>query len=398
MKRLNLYNFIAGFLTVNVINHLTYIGINIDSYQYRVFSVLLSLFVLIFLFFKNFNVLKIVFRNQSFKFYLIFSLIYIIRLFVDLFFSEVNLPGSSSAVLEMMISISYILIIPLSLISILTIDLSKFFKQLFFLYSASFVIDILFNPVIPNAVYQRLSILDNIGVQNFGLFASILLIWSIILLFSSISIFYKFILIPLICISLYFVGLSGTRSVFLAFIVIILLFIFQNKEFILSKKVLIIILFITVLITLIFLRTSWLNLTLLRFQYGFETGSTGRQGIWDEAIRMFFDSPIIGNYHIIPNSAYFHNFFLDAFVSTGLFGGLLFALLNFKILKICLYWLKLSSNDEFRFFSILYLLIFTYGMFSSNLYSNPLYWGSLVIIISLSAYKPNQNIHYEINN
>lgn len=398
MKKLNLYNFLAGFLTINVINLLAIGGIRIGSYEYRLFSVALSVIVFIIFFFSHLGLLKKIWRSLTFKLYLVFAVMYLLRLFIDRFFYGIKLPESSGAGLEMMISVSYILIIPMSLISIVTIDNKKFLNYFFYIFSGLFFINAMYSPTVFGVIEQRMSTLENIGTQTLGIFSSILFVWSILKFFEPSKKSFKILLIPVAIVSFFYLAISATRSVFAGSLLIIILFMFLNRKNLLTKNIVTVILFAILLLSTMPIWESWFNLTYIRFQYGFETGSTGRQNIWPVAIEMFLDSPVFGNYHVIPNKAYFHNYFLDALVSTGILGGLLFTFLNFRALKICFKWLKLTSDNANRFYSIMFLLVFTFGMFSSNLYSTPFYWGILIIVISLSEIEKNKINNYEINN
>lgn len=400
LTKLNLYNFWTGFLAINVFNMLFGYYYQIDSYQYRIFSVILAFVVIIMQIFRRPKYFNIVFHNNLFKMYAIFAFFYLLRLYFDRFYFGIGTSISASPVIEMSISISYILAIPFSLISIWSINDNKVTKKLLWILSVLFIINALYNPLSSfGIVEKRMSTLENLSIHSLGLYASILLIWSIIIFIGKSKTVIKIIFIPITLISLYYVAISGTRSVFLGTMVIILLFLFQNRKIIIKRRILTILIFISVLLLALPLWEAWLKLIFKRFQYGIEFHSTGRQYIWGKALEMFYSSPIIGTHHVIPGETYFHNYFLDAFVSTGIFGGILFLVMNIKIISICINWLRLSNESEYHFFSITFLMILTYGMFSGNLYSSPLYWGSLVLIIIASIKKKiNMKAIYEINN
>jgi O-antigen ligase len=286
----------------------------------------------------------------------------------------------------------------LSLISTGSFDNGRFLKYYFLIFSGLFIINALYNPVMFGKVVERMSTLENLGSQGIGLYASILFVWSTTLFITLNNVTGKVILMFIILISIFYLAVSATRSVFSGAILVTILFIIQNRKKFLKQYFFALALFIGVLISTISFWGRWLNLTLTRLQSGIESGTTGRQNIWPQAVEMFNSSPLWGNYHIIPDRTYFHNFFLDAFVSTGLIGGLIFTVLNIKIITICLRWLKLESKPEYRFYSIGFLLVFIFGMFSQALYSTSFYWGFLMLIIVFSAQENIYNIkRYEIN-
>ncbi len=119
-----------------------------------------------------------------------------------------------------------------------------------------------------------------------------------------------------------------------------------------------------------------------------ETGETsGRDKIYANALDHFKDSPIFGEYYLIPSGIakgfYPHNFFLEAFMTTGLIGGIPFVLMvmlalikSFKILR---------DRHSSGWIVLLFLQVLVYGMFSSSLYSSQGFWALCFFILSMGS-------------
>lgn len=393
IKKLNLLLYIIGFLFMNVINLLSGSRGLISSYNYRILSSLISLLVLILVFHRQKRDLKVLIKDPLFISYLIFSILYLSRRFYDLYIAQVSWPGFESPLIEMIISIVFIFIMPLSLISILRINLTHFSKYFYWIFSSLFLLNAIFNTTHFGIVAERSSSLESLGVQSLGFYAALLFILSIILFLKSTSSFnlYKSFYLIGSFVSLFYLAMAGTRSVTLGVIVIVLTYLIVNIKQYLTKQIF----SLFTLVILIYLSLpywgSWFDILILRFERGFSSGTTGRQNYWPKAIDMFISSPLLGNYHIIPNQGYFHNYLLDAFVSTGILGGILFTILNFKAIKVSIKWMNSKYSFEYQFISSFYILSFIFGMFSGSIYLSAFYWGSLMLVLLFNRKGYNLN-------
>lgn len=117
-----------------------------------------------------------------------------------------------------------------------------------------------------------------------------------------------------------------------------------------------------------------------------ETGETsGRDAIYANAIGHFLDSPIFGNFYLIPagiaKGYYPHNFFIEAFMTTGLVGGLPFTVM--VALSVIKAFKLLRQKHPSGWIILLFLQTLIYGMFSSSLYSSQDFWALSLFILSL---------------
>lgn len=119
-----------------------------------------------------------------------------------------------------------------------------------------------------------------------------------------------------------------------------------------------------------------------------ETGETsGRDAIYANAIDLFQKSPVFGDFYLISTGigkgGYPHNFFIEAFMTTGLIGGIPFVIMiiicsvkSFKFLKM---------RHESSWVILLFMQILVYGMFSSSLFSSQDFWALSFFILSMPS-------------
>lgn len=389
LYKLNFYNILIGFLILTVINEL--IGsIIIENVLYRSLTVFLSIFVLVIAFFNK--QLKFL-RGSLFFLYLIFVFFYLLKIFIDLFIHNVRLDPFGDLNVFYLSVISYTLIYPLSIATFSNLETEKLQKYFYFIYALPFVIYIVFISITSTfgIIEDRESPFESMGLNTISMYAAIIAAWSFLILIDrrkglTIKLFSGFILFAVF----YFLAVAATRSAFVAISAVIIVYLIVNFKHLTSFKYLLnlIIIFILILLSAPYW-LDWFELVLTRFSYGIETGSTGRDHIYPKAFEMFLENPFTGGYFVLPHEAYFHNSFLDAFVSTGFFGGIIFLILNFKVLKVSFSFLKVDSKN--KFFSVGFIISLVLSLFTSNLFSNFIYWSFLICIIVL--YEKNK--YYE---
>lgn len=119
-----------------------------------------------------------------------------------------------------------------------------------------------------------------------------------------------------------------------------------------------------------------------------ETGETsGRDLIYANAIGLFADSPVFGDFYLISSGlgrgGYPHNFFLEAFLTTGLVGGIPFVIMVLLALKRS--FSLLQKGHRSGWIVLLFLQMLVYGMFSSSLYSSQDFWALCFFILSFES-------------
>ena len=119
-----------------------------------------------------------------------------------------------------------------------------------------------------------------------------------------------------------------------------------------------------------------------------ETGETsGRDEIYKNAIGLFLDSPIFGDFYLISSGVakgyYPHNFIIEAFMTTGIIGGVPFVIMIILTLKKSFRLLKDRHMSGWVILLLLQTII--YGMFSSSLYSSQDFWALSFFILSIPS-------------
>ena len=103
--------------------------------------------------------------------------------------------------------------------------------------------------------------------------------------------------------------------------------------------------------------------------------------LWNYAFQYFLNNPILG-IHTTTDIGYPHNIFIEILMSTGLVGGVIFAIIYFRTLKKILLLSKL--NSPFIWPGLLFILHSIVGFFAGSIYSSRYLWWSLGILISLN--------------
>jgi len=125
----------------------------------------------------------------------------------------------------------------------------------------------------------------------------------------------------------------------------------------------------------------------IRLLSALETGETsGRDKIYANAIEIFQNAPLFGDYYLIPSGigkgGYPHNFFIEVFMTTGLIGGIPFVIL--VVLTLLRSFRLLKGGHPAGWIILLFIQMLIYGMFSSSLYSSQDFWALGFFILSMS--------------
>ena len=112
-----------------------------------------------------------------------------------------------------------------------------------------------------------------------------------------------------------------------------------------------------------------------------------RETLLKASFHEFLQSPILGNAFLIQNyqfeGSYPHNSIVESLMATGAIGGGVFILLIWKVFTKAIKLIKNRSSLSWISFVFLQYLIFSF--FSSNLYSNQLFWILLVLVSGINT-------------
>lgn len=111
-------------------------------------------------------------------------------------------------------------------------------------------------------------------------------------------------------------------------------------------------------------------------------------GAWNQFLSSPFTGSSLEEYVTRMNP---HNIIIEAFMSTGFFGGLFLAILVTYSSYIAIK--NLRQKRSFGWLSLIYFQYLISAQFSGALYNVPTFWGFLAILIALGALKKKKNYY-----
>lgn len=119
--------------------------------------------------------------------------------------------------------------------------------------------------------------------------------------------------------------------------------------------------------------------------YTFGGHGIGRIYLYHAAIEQFLERPLFGGGLSIRGMfTYPHNGILEAFMATGVLGGVLFTAYFFGVARRAIFLIR--YHPSLAWVSILYLHYAINIMFSSNLSSNTYFWYTSMMVIGVSEF------------
>lgn len=380
---------IVGFFFIGTIPALTGLSENSLAVPYRMFVLGLSLiFIFSAIFSKRINKINL----KSASFFFIFWALYSVRIINDLYINPITLFPDTSPSQYFQFAFGVTLIPSIALLLIVqayNINLNWILK---WLYISLFLI-------LSIALYYRSgSELEgrttgglNIGVILFGHYGATLAILSVYYLVKgNISLINKLFYILGFIVGFVGIFVSASKSPFVAFIAVLVLFFYLWYGKIKSA---IIIAFFGILlgsfyIEIVSFLNQYFNSNFLdRLLYTIEVGEDEARGnLMSVAINEFIESPFFGNAMLIQEGgmagSYPHNLIVEAFMATGFFGGIIFLFWEIKCLRITVKSIKIHS--EISWIALLFLQHLVFGMFSKNLYANDLFWMFCLFLVGMA--------------
>lgn len=118
--------------------------------------------------------------------------------------------------------------------------------------------------------------------------------------------------------------------------------------------------------------------------------SSGRDDIWTVGWSMFIQNPILGVSYLMPDDSYVHNIFIEQFMSLGLFGGVLFILINIKTLYFG--WKTITYFPNTALVYVLFIQYLVLGCFSRTIIALGAYWlFTFITIKNYERFRQNEN-------
>ena len=126
------------------------------------------------------------------------------------------------------------------------------------------------------------------------------------------------------------------------------------------------------------------------------SSTDSRMNLLSAARDQFLSAPILGAGATLPDGGFSHNILVEAFLTTGVVGGLLFLFVNFAATIKTLYLICVDSKNAWIGYLFINYLIA--ALFSGALHLVLQYWILLSIVLSLSnRMKAKHAISFKLN-
>jgi hypothetical protein len=383
-NKINLFNLniillFVGYFWINYISHFFYEYESLISIIFRytqIFLALLSIFLRFPLFIIN--------AKKIYLLLWLFILFYLIRLIYDY-----NTIHEIDNQLDHIYQFGVISLIPA--LSILTIKKEEFEELDVYLKYLLFIVITLSLPILAvnsEAEKGRLSINENLNSQYLGQFAVTLSLLAYYHLFQKDK--NKIFNTILFILGIIVMGLAGSRSPLVSFIIVVIVNTLSVKK---KTQSLIIFILFSVLTYLFFDRFYYLLDTfgsnfIDRINASILSGDTsGRDVHYFAAIDQFLQNPILGGAHYLQKNIvlgkYPHNLVLESFMALGILGGMIFSSILIKSFKSGFYQIKQEQieSKKYSWTFVIYLQFLIFAFFSGSLYSSYYFWGSLILCL-----------------
>ena len=359
----------------------------------------LILFISYFIYFVKVQKNGIILYNYKSTLYvasLIFLIIYITRIVTDLYFFDVYHNVYSNEITYIIVFFNGIFLpfLFLRLINFKFVDLKILRNAMYLIILISIIITInnFFSDLVVQSVSGRLSAKEGVDSISLGHFGTSLVILSISILNTSKKYIYKIISVFSIFTGVIIMGLANSRGPILALLVCLIIYIWVKKKY----SILMFLIFLMIIISSYIDSISEFFLsygsdTVQRLLFtienfnGQEDITSGRDNIYTEAFNVFSESPIFGDHFLLQKGAfkgeYPHNFILEALISNGLIGVILYLFIIITTFYQACKLMMLSR--EYTFISLLFVQYLVFSMTSRSMINLPVFWLLLFLVNSI---------------
>ena len=108
--------------------------------------------------------------------------------------------------------------------------------------------------------------------------------------------------------------------------------------------------------------------------------TSGRNTIYSEGWLLFFDNILFGYGYLLPDESYVHNLFIEQFMALGVFGGVIFVIMNIIALKKS--WALIQIEPKYTLIVVLFLQYLILGLFSRTAIANAPYWLFMFLVVN----------------
>lgn len=397
LSNLNLIVFFVGFDLVTSLASLFIADIGENSQlvtiPFRAFALLLSLIVLILNLRKRTNI------NSSIFCLFFYLTLLSIRLLYDFGIrSDIDTFRSNQAQVILLFCSMFVNIISV-VKSYTNIDLAKVFKYVFIFYAIILVINFI---TVQEFTVESDSIQHQVDMNlrntiATGYIAVIFILLSLYYFYSKkTNTFYKFLLIPTIVIAVIILLRAGSRGPLLSVLGgFIVYFAFKGKNpwktFIYSLISLLIVILLYDAILSAIVKVS--PVMAYRIEYTLEEGDKLRMEYFIAGIEGFLNNPFTGSYAFVYTSyewyEYPHQLIIEAFMATGILGGLALTYVLFTVIKNIIINIRNNSPNLW-----IDLIAITYVI--RALTAGSIYYGeySTIFLLVLLSRRSRNDLHY----
>ncbi|MBF5026935.1 O-antigen ligase family protein [Planobacterium oryzisoli] len=273
-----------------------------------------------------------------------------------------------------------------------TVKLNIVLKSVYIIYFIFCFINILFYEI--PAVPTRSSGISGLWPISFGQAGTTLSLLSLYMFGLNLSVMDKILHIIGYILGVTIVFISGSKGPVISLAIISLFYLLYNKKIILKRNNVIYIalgVFIgTSIIYLFYINTNSLVL-INRINYVnliSDPSTIQRLNILKATILNIYKNPFFGSSFLITEhgltSSYPHFLILEAFMTTGIFGGVLFLTINIVILRSAYI---LMPFKEYHWIILVFLQYFLQTFVSSSLYASTFFWIFSAMLITISFQK-----------
>lgn len=344
------------------------------------------------------------FKTWQWGLFISFWFMYISRMIYDLYFRSIEatvFPATSDYLLN---AVGVCLVPALAIRYAVQVDYEWVLNWVFRLLGIALLTSLFFNIVSPltgseqyAGRYQGSAAMNTISYGHYGVTFSLI---SIFLFSKTDSIYKKGFYLVSFFLGLFIMYLAGSRGPLAALAVCLLFFQINNTGlfkglFTLALFAIPLIIFSDEIIQLLsgfggsFIQRVMATIT--------EGHSSGRDVVYAEAINEFVNSPWLGNAFLIQSGQFMgfypHNIIVEAFMATGVIGGICLLLWIFYCLRIAYKLIVISHPAAWT--GVLLLQYLIYGMFSNAIFTHTGFWYYSVLVWSV-AYSMQNNEAEEI--
>lgn len=346
---------------------------------------------------------KLSIRNSTLLF-IIFSVLYFLRIFVD-------------AVLDRPLYISYMQVffyyltfgfIPFLILRHLFLDIDALNKMRKWFFISALIFSALATIIYAQFIGQVGRLTS--GVSENDLISPLILSYcSALVLGVSMNVWLTskltnrgkayIILINLLSLTPFFLGAS--RGSIIAISLPLLFIVITNKRLVTNLKVLVSSVFAFILLVVVaeyFGSNIFSRFTSIFTDVSTNSSSGERVLIWKQSFSQFLNNPIFGDrMELVGYNIYPHNLFVEVLQNLGIIGFLPFLCLVIIGLKEC--FLLFRNYRSYSWVGVFFLQALSQNLFSGTIYNASWFWFSLALVISvrLSLKKQKQHKKYELS-